>query len=314
MSSSNDTAAAFPSNYPLGRNTLASVRLNLQHLLWTTGNPSLLHHSIPLPSEPRTPSEAEPFLIADVGTGTGIWSTSLSLSGMLPSQARIEGFDIDLAQTPPKAWTPANVSWRTLDILKEPSTADGSLSLVGRFDVVHVRLLMLIVQNGDPMPLLRRLMALVKPGGYLHWQEYDLLSQKLVVAGKQDLTPEEAMHASPMLERMRKAISQSVDVYRTHAWVQKVHERLDEVGGELVAHERAWTHPSALPVKQETTFLVMREWCAGVRSHGEKGREEADELEQLCDDAEEECWRSRRSTVIDTQMVTWVVKKKAAAL
>ena len=163
MSPTNENAAASAS-YPLGRNTLASVRLNLQHLLWTTGNPSLLHHSIPLPSEPRTPSEAEPFLIADVGAGTGIWSTSLSLSGTLPSQARIEGFDIDLAQTPPKEWTPANVSWHKLDVLKEPSTVDGSPSLVGRFDVVHVRLLMLIVQNGDPMPLLRRLMALVKPG------------------------------------------------------------------------------------------------------------------------------------------------------
>lgn len=293
---SSQTMSNKPTNdtYPLGRDAIASVRLNLQHQLWTLSTSSLLHPSVPIP--------AANALIADIGTGTGIWSTTLAAS--LPSSAKIEAFDLDLAQSPPKAWTPENVSFHELDVL-----GDIPENLVGRFDVVHVRLLMLIVQHGNPMPLLKNLMKLVKVGGYLHWQEYDSLSQKLVIAGEEGLSVEASGERAPALENLRQRISVSTAVQQDHAWVTEVHEKFAEVGGVLVKWERQWTVKEAMLIKQDITFLAVREWCTGLKS---KGMEEvAEELEMLCSEAERECWEMKRGAVVDTQMVTWVVRKDA---
>jgi len=38
---------------------------------------------------------------------------------------------------------------------------------VGRYDVVHLRLFMCVVASGDPMPLLKNLMRLLKAGEFL---------------------------------------------------------------------------------------------------------------------------------------------------
>lgn len=62
-------------------------------------------------------------------------------------------------------------------------------------------------------------------------------------------------------------------------------------------------------IKQDITFLVMREFIAGMRARGSKQKELADRLEKMTAEAEEECWASGRGTLIDTPMVTWVARK-----
>ena len=54
----------FTDKYILGRDYVASARLNLQHFLWKTQQGFLLHPSISLDHD-------KPICIADVGTGTG---------------------------------------------------------------------------------------------------------------------------------------------------------------------------------------------------------------------------------------------------
>ena len=41
----------------------------------------------------------------------------------------------------------------------------------GKYDIVHVRLLILVVENSDPRPIIRNLVQMLKPGGYLQWEE-----------------------------------------------------------------------------------------------------------------------------------------------
>ena len=43
--------------------------------------------------------------------------------------------------------------------------------MIGAFDVVHVRLLILVVQKTDPANILRNLLRMLKPGGYLQWDD-----------------------------------------------------------------------------------------------------------------------------------------------
>lgn len=92
--------------------------LNLQHYNSKQAQGFLLHPSVKLSSDSP--------VIADIGTGTGIWL--LDLAETLPATAQFHGFDIDLAQTPPKEWLPDNVSMKQLDIFG-PIPDD----LVGRF-------------------------------------------------------------------------------------------------------------------------------------------------------------------------------------
>ncbi|KXT09518.1 hypothetical protein AC579_7192 [Pseudocercospora musae] len=54
--------------------------------------------------------------------------------------------------------------------------------MIEKYDVVYIRHFICVMQSGDPMPLLSILMKLLKPGGYLQWQEWDISTNTLVVA------------------------------------------------------------------------------------------------------------------------------------
>lgn len=48
--------------------------------------------------------------------------------------------------------------------------------LVEKYDFVHVRLLILVIQNSDPRSIVRNLLKLLKPGGFLQWDELDCVN------------------------------------------------------------------------------------------------------------------------------------------
>lgn len=55
-------------------------------------------------------------LIADIGTGTGLWA--IEVANQRPGST-IVGLDVDLVQTPPKEWLPPNVQMHKLDLLAD---------------------------------------------------------------------------------------------------------------------------------------------------------------------------------------------------
>ncbi|KAL2042758.1 hypothetical protein N7G274_004517 [Stereocaulon virgatum] len=153
--------------YYLGRDYVSSSRLNLMHYLWKDVLGYSIHPDIPV-------QDSEDFRIADVGTGTGIWL--IDLSRQLHS-ARLDGFDISTDQFPPKQWLPENMSLHTLDILK-PIPEE----FKGKYDVVHARLLLPLVKNNDPTPVLKNMFSLLKPGGYLQWSDHNVTTWSIVTA------------------------------------------------------------------------------------------------------------------------------------
>ena len=144
--------------YMLGGSYTATSRLNYQFYLWKESLHFNIHPSIPLP--PRGAC------VADVATGTAIWLTDLA--GEMPPDAQLNGFDIDLDQAPPNAWLPPNVSLSKWSVFDEPPEG-----MIGIHDVVHVRLLGFVVKHGNPRPILRNLLKLLKPGGYLQWEDFN---------------------------------------------------------------------------------------------------------------------------------------------
>ena len=74
----------------------------------------------------------------------------------LPPTTRFHGFDISLDQCPPRSWLPPNVQFDTWDVFENPRE-----DLVGAFDVVHVRLITLVIKNGDPSRVIQNLCKLL---------------------------------------------------------------------------------------------------------------------------------------------------------
>ena len=75
----------------------------------------------------------------------------LELSKSLPPTARLSGFDISAAQFPPSEWLPPNLSFDTLDAF---STVPSGL--IGQFDIVHLRMLIIVVQTPEMFTTLIR--------------------------------------------------------------------------------------------------------------------------------------------------------------
>lgn len=136
-------------------------RLNFQHnvfLRMTHGNLVPTKIAAALPIRPR---------IADVATGTGIWLNELSKQ--LP-QAQLEGFDI----APDSSRATANnvkLHEYSQDVL-EPFHED----LIGKFDLVHVRLLMFGLKADAWTEAFKNVSTLLKPGGWVHWEETGYIS------------------------------------------------------------------------------------------------------------------------------------------
>ena len=173
--------------YHLRRDFTGSTRLNCQHYLWQQELRFNLHPSIPTP----VPGNA----IADVATGTGVWL--LEVAREHPG-VDCHGLDISTAQAPPKQWLPSNVDFTTWNFFEEPPAA-----LRGKFDVVHIRLLCLVTVDGPPS-MIANIAMLLKPNGYLQWEELDFARSIVVATTDASIKPV----AIPRMDEMMKARSQ----------------------------------------------------------------------------------------------------------
>ncbi|KAF3059431.1 methyltransferase [Daldinia childiae] len=123
----------------------------------------LLHPAIvaSLPPKPR---------IADMGTGTARFL--LLLREQYPD-AILDGYDISPRLFPQENTLPPNVSLGILD-MKQPAPKE----LHGKYDVVHVRSLVAAMLPTDWAIVVRNLSELLKPGGFLQWEECDFAGAK----------------------------------------------------------------------------------------------------------------------------------------
>ncbi|EAW12432.1 class I SAM-dependent methyltransferase [Aspergillus clavatus NRRL 1] len=151
--------------YMLERNYLATARLNYQHYLFRECVGFNLHPSIPVPSKAR---------IADVATGTAIWLFDVARD--FPG-ASLHGLDVSLDSAPSVEWLPRNVTLRKWDIFD-----DAPPELIGAYDVVHLRFFMLVVRDSDPAPVIRNVSQLLKPGGWIQWDEFNYRDAHIISA------------------------------------------------------------------------------------------------------------------------------------
>jgi hypothetical protein len=56
---------------------------------------------------------------------------------------------------------------------------DPPAGLIGKYDLVHMRLLVLVLLGLDTEPVLRHLYQLFKPGGTLQWDDLDYVNMRV---------------------------------------------------------------------------------------------------------------------------------------
>lgn len=100
--------------------------------------------------------------VLEVATGSAIWLRDLAET--LPKSAELIGLDFDTSKFPTDL--PPNIKLGFGDMY-EPVPEE----LQGRFDVVHVRLILYAARKGMGVWLAKNLLSLLRPGGWLVWAD-----------------------------------------------------------------------------------------------------------------------------------------------
>ena len=245
--------------YMLDRTYAAAARLNFQYYLWKDSLQFNIHPSILIPGQNAQ--------ICDVATGTAIWP--INVARELPS-AKIMGLDISLAQVPHTEWLPTNVvlkSWNVFEDVPE--------DMLNRFDIVHIRLLVLVVENSDPRPIIQNLLKMLKPGGYIQWDDLNYPDTSIKVV---DVSLE-----TPALQELREIVySQG-----RHDWTVRL---VDIFRGEGL-HDAVLYHfedrKELFRANSEQHLLTMEEFASRLVSVSKK--DEASKIYKLVQDVYEEC-------------------------
>lgn len=197
------------------RNFRTSARLHLQHALWQNTVGFLLEEHV----KQALPTESSGRLkVADLACGNGVWLTDLSREladkGIL---AHLDGFDINDILFPAPAFLPPSVSFQKLDVLAKPLPQD----LIGAYDVVHVRAFTSLIVHADTTPLLSTVLAMLKPGGWLQWEE---INPDLLI---EPATPGLEKSACEALKRSLRASGEALGLRFDY---------LDELDQHLIKH------------------------------------------------------------------------------
>ncbi|KAL8950967.1 MAG: hypothetical protein Q9222_003028 [Ikaeria aurantiellina] len=242
-----DFSLAEGHGYMLDRSYLAACRLNVQHYLWKDALGYDIHPSITLPQAP---------IIADVAAGTAMWVMDVARTYPL---AQVEGFDNDLSQAPSSRWLPSNAHLRHWDLF-----TDVPDDMVGKYDLVHVRLLVLVLQREDAPAFLQKVMQMLKPGGYLQWDELDCAGMSVKHAHPSSST------RTPALEQLREMCWAG----GRHDWTIDLGAFAVEISFEKVSLERRGDPDRLVRAFNEQHLFTMEEFAVRLLRVGKK--EEAD--------------------------------------
>ncbi|KAL4730896.1 hypothetical protein ACLX1H_002938 [Fusarium chlamydosporum] len=224
--------------YVLGRDISGSIRLDAQHLLWRLHTGYSLHPAIPRSSTMR---------VAEIGAGTGVWLFDLAQE--LPDTVCLHGYDISATQFPPKELWPPNVELSLMDSLNDPPS-----SLLEKYDVVHLRMWASNLRTQDVKTLICNVAKLLtdlwkstEPGGYIQWEEANLLVQEVQsLIGKEFERNANKLFAAAGIDYSLKASLQSC-------------------GLVSIEHLQSRFKPGLIQMCTNTYLMALKEILAGIK-------------------------------------------------
>ncbi|PYI03762.1 hypothetical protein BO78DRAFT_431819 [Aspergillus sclerotiicarbonarius CBS 121057] len=143
--------------YPINRDEEECERLNGQHRMFL----KLVKDNILDPSISKDGLKA----VADIGAGTGIWLQDVEKLFAKDSIPYLHGFDISNDHFPERS--------ETLELSVHNALDEFPPEHINRYDLVHVRFFIVSIREDQYAQAIKNLLSLIKPGGYLQWEEID---------------------------------------------------------------------------------------------------------------------------------------------
>ncbi|KAL9005108.1 MAG: hypothetical protein Q9188_002096 [Gyalolechia gomerana] len=186
-----DQASESRDEYILERDWRALARLHSRHFMFKIVRGYLLHPKVTL--EPHAK-------IADIGTGSCIWP--IDLLQELPFAFSVDAIDVSLEQCPTRSWLPNNINLIIHDAY-QPSPEH----MIGKYDLVHVQNFLCVWRAEKSKDLVRNLLALLKPGGFIQWSEQDPAANRVITAPGVSCSTQATEDILAVLNKPRQAIS-----------------------------------------------------------------------------------------------------------
>ena len=192
----------------------------------------------------------------------------LDLAYQLQRSCQLDGLDISFAQCPPREWLPKNISLRLVDVFRDVPD-----ELVEKYDVVHIRHFVCVVKGNDPTALLKNLLRMVKPGGWIQWDEWDVVARHFT-----KINPDSPQENIDKLEAEFAAMRR----YSPNpTWPPRLDEYFLLANMQSVAMEKRLSPPSHLPCMHDLTLLVFQELIDGAETVGNVDAEKARYLREM---------------------------------
>ncbi|KAJ8130305.1 hypothetical protein O1611_g3327 [Lasiodiplodia mahajangana] len=224
----------------------------------------IVHPSISLPPHPH---------IVDMGTGTAKFL--LSIQPTYP-EASLEGYDLSSDLYPHPTALPPNISLGKLD-LKQPFPEH----MHGKYDLVHVRMLILAMLPEDWEPVVRNLTTLLKPGGFLQWEECEHVNAEWI-QGNPDASIAKCKYIGD-------AFQKSLRGRLAHGW-NSLPEHMRTAGLTSVVSD-TFNSERAPKIRKRSTATIMNlifTWARMVNGPGGPGSMFGDTLDSLEKEAHQE--------------------------
>lgn len=196
----------------------------------------------------------------------------------LPASTQLDAIDISFGQFPAREWLPSNVDLRLVDMFRPVPD-----ELVEKYDIIHIRHFVCVVKENNPTPLLQNLLRMLKPGGWIQWDEWDVLHRHFTKT-----TPDGPSDCIDKLEH-------EFEVMRRYTPKPEWPPRLDEYfilnNMQEVLQEKRLSPLSHVAFMHDLTLLVFQELIDGAELKGLIDAEKTRYLRQLLGGATRESRR-----------------------
>ncbi|PHH92138.1 hypothetical protein CDD83_8811 [Cordyceps sp. RAO-2017] len=173
---------------------------------------------------------------------TRIWLTDLS--DALPANCELHGFDVSAGQYPPGEWLPENVSLHEHDAF-----APFAPEMLGSFDVVNLRFFITLLNGENIHTLIRNLKTLLKPGGFLHWLDFDPRSAKAI-----SIRPDVPMPRTESVVSIMRNVQPDLDL-----WISHGSDLFELAGLDPITYERIQLRKHLRPLWNDCHIMGMEE-------------------------------------------------------
>ncbi|KAL4905529.1 hypothetical protein BDW74DRAFT_152776 [Aspergillus multicolor] len=234
--------------------------------------------------------------VGDIATGNGDWLFELQKARTSPKlessstsrRTKYHGFDISASLFPTQST--ADIDFSVHDFYK-PFPQEH----LGKYDLVHARHLVLAVTKSDLHTAVKNITSLLKPGGYIQWEEYDFADQLAACPPCKMTSTWELVFG--LLVKRGYSLTFSSDV----------RDALAAAGLDVI--ERKQFSTKGLPVSEDHRLTLLQAFHTGVprlcwKAKG-KSDEEIDEIMADCFDE----WE--RGIILD-YVFSWVVARRPA--